>query len=361
MQVRKPPPLKHIEDIPVTEPQKTGTRKFDVLALSAICVDLQLKTTDEHIDAHGLKKGLTNLVDSAVLQSLIKDRDCAVSPGSPGVNVVSGVALRGGKAALIGKTANDDHGAFLHRRLQGHGVDYTPLLSARPETATTGVLVLTTPDKERSFAFAAGAGMELAPEDIDESLIAQAKIVYLDSYLWLTENGKDAVHHAAALAQQSGSMVAVALNDAQLVSRNRAAFLALVSTHADILVGDKKEFMALFGTKTLEDTIAAIQQSGCKAALTLGAKGAYVVEGQTAVHVPALKINSDKIIDTNGAGDQFAAGFLYGIAQELPLADCAQQGARWASDIIRHMGAEPRTGKNAPQKSPAPPARDCNP
>lgn len=327
-------------------------KKYDVLALSAICVDIQLKATDEHVAAHGVKKGLTNLVAPSVLKSLIRGQDCAVTPGSPGVNVVAGVALRGGNAALVGKIASDDHGDFIHKRLTGHGIDYTPVLSSNPDTATTGVLVLTTPDKERSFAFAAGAGMELSPEDVEETMIAQAKIVYLDSYLWLTENGKEAVHHAAALSKKSGGMVAVALNDANLIAQNRAGFQKMVAEHADILVGDAKEFMALFGTETLEETLEAVKACGCKAALTLGARGAWAIEGEAATHVPALKIDSDKIVDTNGAGDQFAAGFLYGIARGKPLEDCAKQGASWASDIIRHMGAEPQVGTNAPANPP---------
>jgi len=328
-----------------------GDKTYDVVALSAICVDIQLKAPDEHLSAHGVKKGLTNLVTPQTVADIVSGHNPNITPGSPGANVVAGVALRGGNAALIGKIANDDNGNFFKTRVQNNGIVYTPLLSANDATNTTAVLVVTTPDKERTFAFAAGAGMELAPEDVDAKLIAASKITYLDSYLWLTPNGKDAVHHAAELAKQSGGLVALALNDAGVVGRNQQAFLALALSHADILVGDQKEFATLFGTATLDETMDAIKASGKTASMTMGAKGAYVFENGTAAHVPANKIDPAKIVDTNGAGDQFAAGFIYGLASGKSIVDAGKQGADWATDIIQHMGAEPKVGKNA---APAP-------
>lgn len=326
-------------------------KTYDVVALSAICVDIQMKADDSHLANHGVQKGLTNLVSPQTVADIVAGHQPAITPGSPGANVAAGVALRGGSAALIGKIANDDHGNFFKSRVQGNNIHYTPLLAANDETSTTAVLVMTTPDKERTFAFAAGAGMKLQPEDIDATLISRAKITYLDSYLWLTESGKDAVHHAADLAKKSGGLVALALNDAGVVAANQPAFLALAASHADILLGDQKEFMALFQTATLEETLAAIVASGKTASLTMGAKGAYAVENGVAQHVPANKIDPALIIDTNGAGDQFAAGFLYGLASGKPAAEAARQGADWATEIIQHMGAEPKRPENA---APAP-------
>ena len=323
------------------------TKKYDVVALSAICVDIQLKADDAHLENHGVKKGLTNLVTPQTVAEITAGLAPHISPGSPGANVAAGVALRGGNAALIGKIANDGHGNFFKTRVQNNGIAFTPLLSANDDTATTAVLVMTTPDKERTFAFSAGAGYELAPDDIDGAMIASAKITYLDSYLWLSETGKDAVHHAAEVAKQSGSLVALALNDAGVVGRNQQAFLKLALSHADILVGDQKEFGALFGTATLEETMAAVKASGKTASMTMGAKGAYVFENGVETHVPANPIAREKIIDTNGAGDQFAAGFLYGLASGKTAPEAGKQGADWATDIIQHMGAEPKVGRNA--------------
>lgn len=326
-------------------------KKYDVAALSAICVDIQIAAEDATIEKHGLKKGFTNSVSAATLAGLLVASDNSRTTGSPGGNVSAGIALRGGNVALIGKIANDDNGRFFASRAAAHGIDYTPLLSTNKDTVTTCAAVLITPDKERTFAFLSGAGVELSPEDIDAKIIAQSKITYLDSYLWLSEQGKAAVHHAAELARTSGGKVAIALNDAEVVSQNREAFLSLAKSHGNILLGDQREFSRLLGTSTFEETVEAVHKLGCIASITAGAKGAYIVHDGTVTHIPSRGM-PEKIVDTNGAGDQFAAGFLYGLAQGKTPAEAGHQGAHWAADVIQHAGAEPRVGKNAP---PAPP------
>jgi sugar/nucleoside kinase (ribokinase family) len=334
-----------MEILPVAS---SKTRKtYDIVALSAAAVDISILADDALIDNHGLKKGLTNNVTAETLASILRDNsDATRTPGSPGVNVVAGIALRGGSAALIGKIANDEHGNFFAQRLQSHGVGYTPLLHDEKAAATTCIAVITTPDKERTFAFAGSAGQSLSPEDVDRQLLDKAKIVYLDSYLWLSQSGKDAVHHAADEAKKTGGKVALALNDAHVVGNSREGFLALAASHADILLGDKNEFMTLFGTKTLEDTIEAVKKLGCTAAITAGAEGAYVVENGASTHIPVKKV--EKIVDTNGAGDQFAAGFLYGLVQGKSAEQSGHIGSQWAADVIQHRGPEPQVGKNKP-------------
>ena len=321
-------------------------KKYDVVALSAACVDINILAEESHIDAHGLKKGLTNSIPSEKLSALMKGKEILTkTPGSPGANVVMGIALRGGSAALIGKIANDPHGNFFTGRIRSHGIDYTPVVYDNAEATTTCVLVLTTPDRERTFAFSGNSGLHLSPEDIDRQLLEQAKITYCDSYLWLSTSGKEAVHHAADEAKKSGSKVALALNDADIVARNQPEILALAKSHAHILVGSQNEFMTLLNTETLEDTIAALSALGCTAAMTAGSAGAYIIEDGKSVHVPARKV--EKIVDTNGAGDQFAAGFLYGLAQGKSAKESGEIGTHWAADIIQHSGSEPKIGKNA--------------
>ena len=328
-------------------------KTFDVVALSALGLDIQSAVPDTELHKHSLKKGLTNLISPTTLAQIQLADDALKTPGSPGGNVVSGVALRGGKAALIGKICNDDHGNFLAARLQKHDVHFSPVVASNDDgTVTSCILVLTTPDKERSFAFISGAGLKLGAEDIDDTLVAQAKITYLDSYLWLSDSGQDAVHHAAGIARKTEGRVAMALNDAALVAKHQPKYLALAKQDVDILVGDRNEFMALFGVKTFEEAAAEVAKAGFTAAITAGAKGAYVIENGTITHVPARKV--EKIVDTNGAGDQFAAGFLYGLAQGKPAVESAEIGALWASDIIQHRGAEPQIGKNAPASAAAP-------
>jgi sugar/nucleoside kinase (ribokinase family) len=324
-------------------------KKYDVVSIGAITVDMQLKAHDADLDAHGLKKGFSNMVDAKTAAAIAGELECSRNPGGPGTNVAAGVALRGGTVALTGKIANDNNGKFITQRMKDHGVDFTPLLPDDPETGTTVILALTTPDKERSFAFAPGASMEMKPEDIDATLIAQGKITYIDSYLWQTEDGRAAVKHAAETAKRSGGLVALALNDAELVKTHQAEFHALAMSHADILVGDQREFMALFKAATLEETLDRISESGKTASMTMGRKGAFIAGGGSVTLVPAKTIDQSLVIDTNGAGDQFAAGFIYGLAQGKDALESGRQGAEWASDVIRHSGAEPQIGRNAPK------------
>lgn len=328
-----------------------SSKKFDVVALSALCVDAQVRGDDELLERHKLVKAVSNDVGAEALKRITADPDLPKTAGSPGANIAMGIALRGGNAALIGKIANDPLGEFFAARVQSFGVDYTAVLSEGTDTGTTFIMVVTTPDKERTFACYNGAGLMLAPEDVDAGAIGNSKITYLDSYLWLSESGRETVWHAAGLAKQSDSLVALSLNDRHIVEKNREEFFDLATTHADILVGDLKEFGALFGTTTLEETAAEVGKYGLIATITAGAKGAYVVEDGVMTHVPAQKI--EQVVDTSGAGDAFAAGFLYSLSQGKNAPDAASVGSSWAAAIIQHFGAEPKIGKNATPSAPS--------
>lgn len=319
-------------------------KKYDVVALSALCVDAQVPGDDELLEQHKLVKAASNDVGAEALKRITADPDLPKTAGSPGANIAMGIALRGGNVALIGKIANDPLGEFFAARVQSFGVEYTAVLAEGADIGTTFIMVVTTPDKERTFACYNGAGLMLAPEDVDAAAVGNAKITYLDSYLWLSESGRDTVWHAAGLAKQSDGLVALSLNDKHIVEKNREEFFDLATTHADILVGDLKEFGALFGTTTLEETAAEVRKYGLIASITAGAKGAYVIEDGVMTHVPACKV--ERIVDTSGAGDAFAGGFLYGLSQGKTAPEAGAIGASWAADIIQHPGAEPKIGKN---------------
>lgn len=320
-------------------------KKYDVVAIGALCVDAQVIGDEALLERYNLVKAASNDIGAEVLK-YVADDGMPKTAGGPATNIAAGIALRGGNVALVGKVAGDDLGSFFSSRVKSFGVEYTAVLAEDAKLGTTFVMVVTTPDKERTFACYNGAGLALQPEDVDLALIGNAKITYLDSYLWLSDSGREAVHHAADLAKREGSLVALSLNDKGIVAKNREAFLALATSHADILVGDQKEFGALFGTSTLEETRDAVAKLGVTASITAGAKGAYVIEDGVMTHVPAQKV--ERIVDTSGAGDAFAAGFLYGLSQGKAAPDAATVGASWAADIIQHYGAEPKIGKNAP-------------
>jgi sugar/nucleoside kinase (ribokinase family) len=315
------------------------------VALSAVCLDIQVFSNDDTLDAHGLKKGLTSPITSDALKSLMEKGEHTKTAGSPGANVAAGIALHGGKAALIGKVANDEDGQFLASRAAHHGITFMPVVSANDDVTTCSVAVITTPDKERSFGYVPGACYKLQPEDVDESLIREAKITYLDSYLWSRQEGRDAVRHAAEVAKKSGGLVALSLNDAGVIATHRDEYLKLAKSHADILLGDAREFEALLGTKNLDETVEALGKMNVRATITMGAQGAYAVENGGKTHIPTRPVPF--ICDTNGAGDQFAAGTLFGLAQGKGLVESAHIGALWASEIIQHRGGEPRPPKAA--------------
>jgi sugar/nucleoside kinase (ribokinase family) len=335
------------------------TKTCDVVAIGAVCVDARVIGDDALLERHGLIKAASNDVGAAALKRITDEPDLPKTAGGPATNVAVGIALRGGSSALVGKVANDELGVFFTQRVQSLDVSFTPLAAEEDGPGTTFVMVITTPDKERSFACYNGAGLTMTPEDLDPGLINEAKITYLDSYLWLSETGRETVQHAAVLAKAGESRIALSLNDAGLIARNREAYLELATNHADILVGDMKEFNTLLGTATLEEAAKKLETLGVTAAITAGAKGAWVVENGALTHVPAQKIA--KLVDTSGAGDQFAAGFLYGLAQDKSAVEAANIGASWAADIIQHFGAEPQVGKNAPPKASKPPSENHNP
>ncbi len=330
---------------------------YDVVSIGSVAVDLQLDAPDSLIEEHGIQKSFSNMITREKQDLMFKDRtaDLRKSAGGPSSNVAMGVAAHGGSAALIGKVSNDDHGNFFTSRMLAHGVSFLPLLPANDNMPTTSILVLMTPDRERTFAAVLGSGVHLAPEDIDRDIIAKAKIVYLDSYLWLSDAGRETVHHAAAVAKQLGAKVAIGINDARVVEQNREAFQALIKSHGDIILGDRREFMTLFNTQTIEEAFDEARKLGCIASVTAGGKGSYALENGVVSHIGTQKV--DKIVDTNGAGDQYAAGFLYGLAQGLPAAEAGEIGSKWAAEIIQKIGAEPEVRvktaatihKNAPK------------
>lgn len=318
-------------------------RPYDVIAVCAAVVEINIQVDEAFIARHGFEKNRTNPVDPVKLAALLAEaKDLTRTSGGPGTNVATGVSLRGGTAAVIGTVANDDHGAFYAQRLGENGVGYAPLHP--PESVTTCVVVLTTPDKERTFAFSGDAAYRITPAHIDAAQLAQARIAYFDSYLWLSDAGRDTVLHAATAAKRAGCKIALALNDAGIIGRNREAYLAL-ARKADILLGDVWEFMALLNTASLDETVTAVQTMNITAAITAASEGVTIVAGKEVSHVPAQKVTS--IVDTCGAGDQFAAGFLSGLVRGGSPTASAVLGVDWASDVLTHAGAEPRVPSQA--------------
>ncbi len=314
---------------------------YDVVAIGNAIVDVLAHADDAFLVRHGCAKGAMTLVDANRAEALYG----AMGPGAEisggsAANTVAGLASLGGKAAFIGKVRDDQLGEVYRHDLRAAGVAFeTPAASSGPATGRCFILV--TPDAQRTMNTFLGAAVELNPEDVDEELISRSKVTYLEGYLWDRPEAKEAFRKAAAAAHDAGAKVAFTLSDRFCVERWRAEFLDLIQNHVNILFANESEILALYQVKTFEEALPRVRGHVEVAALTRSEKGSVVVKGKEVVKVPAEPIA--KVIDTTGAGDLYAAGFLSGYVQGRPMDECGRRGAIAAAEIISHFGARPET------------------
>jgi len=317
------------------------TTKIDVLGIGNAIVDVLSRSDDAFLSANGLAKGAMALIDEAQAESLYGRMGHGVEiSGGSAANTIAGVASFGGKGAFIGKVRDDQLGEIFTHDIRSTGVEFTTSAAdSGPQTARC--LVLVTPDGERTMNTYLGASQNLSAADIDADQVASAHTLYLEGYLWDPVQAKDAFIKAAGYAHQAERQVALTLSDAFCVDRYRDEFRSLLSRDVDILFANEAEIISLFQVSDFTDAVKLAQEECRLAVLTRSEKGCVIVKGDERCDVPAVKI--DTIVDTTGAGDLFAAGFLYGYTQGKPLSHCGQLGALAASEIISHMGARPET------------------
>ncbi len=314
-----------------------------VVAVGNALVDVISHTTDEFIaeqkEENGMEKGAMTLIDESRAVELYSFMGPGVetSGGSAG-NTMAGFASFGGKGALIAKVAEDQLGEVFQHDIRSLGLqfDTQPLAMG---SATGRCLILVTPDADRTMNTFLGASSELSPNDIDTNLIASAHITYLEGYLFDRELAKQAFAAAAEAAHAAGHRVALSLSDPFCVDRHRSDFLNLVENHVDILFANEDEIKSLFMQDNFDDAKNAVSKNVEIAVLTRGEKGAMVISDGKEISVAAEPV--DKIVDTTGAGDQFAAGFLYGFTESMDLEKCAKLGAIAAAEVISHIGPRP--------------------
>ena len=315
---------------------------YDLVAIGNAMVDVLAHTTEEFIaeqdEKCGMKKGSMNLIDERRAVELYGEMDAGieVSGGSAG-NTMAGFASFGGKGAYIGKTANDQLGDVYRHDMKAMGVtmNTVPLALGAP---TGRCLVLVTPDGQRTMNTFLGAGVELSEADIDENLIASAKVTYLEGYLFDPEQAKAAFKKAAQIAHDAGHRVSLSLSDSFCVDRHREDFLNLVENHVDILFANEDEIKSLYQVETFEEALEIVKGKCEIAALTRSEKGSVIVRGDEVVEVAGVKAD---VVDTTGAGDQYAAGFLFGFTQGMDMATCGRLGTLAATEVISHMGPRP--------------------
>lgn len=322
---------------------------YDVCAVGNAIVDVLAPCEPAFLDAQGLTAGSMQLVDAARSASLYAAMAPGVeaSGGSAG-NTVAGVGSFGGRAAYVGKVADDQLGEVFAHDIRAAGVrfDTVPLSDGAARGLATGVCMINvTPDGQRTMCTFLGAANQLGPGDIDADLIGRSAIVYLEGYLFDPAPARAAFEAAAAAAHAAGRKVAITLSDTFVVARWRAELLAFIEASADIVLANEGELAALFETEDFNaaaDRLAAMVEV---AAVTRSAAGSVVICGDERVQVAAFPV--DKVVDTTGAGDQYAAGFLLGLARGLPLYDAGRLGSLAAAEVIAHWGPRPMTSLEA--------------
>lgn len=315
--------------------------EHDVVGIGNAIVDIIGRCKHDFLVKHDLAKGHMTLVDADVVTNLYGDMGPAVEiSGGSAANTMVGIASLGGKSAFIGKVAEDDFGKIFAHDIRAAGVAFnTPASTGGTPTARS--LILVTPDGERTMNTYLGVSPELSPRDVDPNLIAASRIVYLEGYLFDRPDAQAAFRHAADIAARAKREVALTLSDSFCVNRHRLEFLELIRKNVDILFANESEILALYQTSSFEEASRQAKIDAKVAVLTRSAKGSTIFKGEKAVSVPAVPIR--QVVDTTGAGDLYAAGFLFGYAAGRSLDVCGHLGSLAASEIISHIGARPET------------------
>ena len=309
---------------------------FDVTAIGNAIVDVLAKADDALLVHHNLPKGGMSLIDAETAERLYAIMGPGVeASGGSAANTVAGIAALGGRTAYIGKVAADQLGDVFTHDIRAVGVTYdTPRLHDGLPTARS--LIFVTPDAQRTMQTFLGATSQLGPEDVNMNYITSSKVLYLEGYLWDQPRAKKAMRDAALRAQQSGVKVSLTLSDAFCVARFRDEFRELVEHHVDILLANESEILSLYQVENFDDALQHVRRHTEIAALTRSEKGSVITSGGEVHVIDAVK--GVHVVDTTGAGDAYAAGFLYAYTRGRDLATCGRLGGVMAAEVISHMG-----------------------
>lgn len=314
--------------------------KFDVLTIGNAIVDILARCEDSFLTENGIIKGAMNLIDAERAERLYSLMGPAheASGGSAG-NTAAGIASFGAKAAYFGKVAEDELGKIFNHDIRAQGVHFETKPQGKfPPTARSMIFV--TPDSERSMNTYLGACVDLGPEDVEPEVVAQSKVTYFEGYLWDPPRAKEAIRECARIAHENGREVSMTLSDSFCVDRYRGEFLDLMrSGTVDIVFANKQEALALYETEDFELALTNIAKDCKLAAVTLSEEGAIILRGDERVKVDAITL--ERLVDTTGAGDLFASGFLFGYTAGRSLEECGKLGCLAAGIVIQQLGPRP--------------------
>lgn len=316
---------------------------LDVVAIGSPLLDVLDMTTDEMLQSVGLTRGSMTLIDLELAQAVGEAMTAPqyVSGGSV-ANTAAGVAALGGRAGFVGAVADDEVGRTYVEQLRATGVEYEPSFSesaAADGLGTGRCMVLISDDAERTMGTYLGAASTLTPAGVSKAFVARASIVLLEGYLWDVPAAKEAMRLAASTAHEANGSVALSLSDSFCVSRHQREFLDLLIDDVDILLGNEDEITMLFGASSTKGALAAAEETGLLVVMTRGAEGAVVLTAHGPEEVAAAPV--ERVVDTTGAGDLFAAGLLFGLTHSLDPVSSARLGGICAAEVIAHTGARP--------------------
>jgi sugar/nucleoside kinase (ribokinase family) len=316
------------------------TEALDVVGIGNAIVDVIAMSDDDFLDQHGMTKGAMMLIDEIRADRIYSAMGAGtITSGGSASNTVAAIAEMGGAAGYIGKVRDDKLGDAFRLDITATGAAFrTPPAPDGPATARC--LILVTPDSQRTMNTFLGACVNLTTADIDEGLIQSAQITHLEGYLYDELHAKEAFHKAALVAHRAGRKVSLSLSDKFCVDRHHTDFLNLVDHHVDVLFANRAEIQALFKTQSIDDAVQGLRTLTDLAIITLDADGSLIVAADEVIEVAAAPAN---VVDTTGAGDAYAAGFLYGLTRRLSLAECGRLASAAAAEIISHIGARRQT------------------
>ena len=315
--------------------------KYDVLGIGNAIFDVLVQTDERFLSRHGMTKGGMALIDEAQATAIYRDMGPATEmSGGSAANTIVGIANLGGRAAYVGKVRDDQIGRLYSHDIRAAGVAF----ETRPATdgpATGCSYILVTPDGERTMNTYLGAAQELSTSDIDAAEVAASRVLYLEGYLWDPRNAKDAFVKASTIAHDAGRQVALTLSDSFCVDRYRGEFLDLMrSGTVDLVFANEAELHSLYQTSDFDTALKQLRSDVTLGVVTRSEKGCVVASTDGLIAVPAFPI--DKMVDTTGAGDLFAAGFLFGLVRGAGHQNAGRLGALAAAEVIQHIGARPQ-------------------